>query len=791
MIEEELKRLMALESYEIFHSEPDEDYDCITNLASYICKTPVALINFLDDKVQWTKSKIGMDLDEIPKEISFCQHTIKNDFLFEVNDSLKDIRFKDNPLVTKTGGIRYYAGVPLVAPGGERIGALCVIDFQPNQLDEQQKTALKVLAKEVISHLEVRKKNRLLERMLKEAQAFENLFNNSNEIHCITDAEGKIEYTNDSVEQLLGYSPSEVLGKTIWDFCLPEERDRVMPRVYEQIAAGKTRFLIETTVLTKYGEVRWFEWSDVLKDGKWLANGRDITERKEHELKLNTLSLAVEKSSAGVIIRNAQSEIEWFNAAAESVIGYGLSELQGKTFGDLLVGPQTDVSILGLAKEHNAAMKPYEVEIILYKKDATPVWVFISNNPVFGSDGKLERQIGIIIDITERKHAEVQLIKTREDAINLSKAKENFLSVMSHEMRTPLNAVIGMARILKDEDPLDRQRDNLNILDFSAQNLLTLINDVLDFTKIETGNLQLESQPIDIRSLVSKTIESLKFKTQENSVKVIYEIDNRIPQLILGDSTRLYQIFMNLLGNAVKFTKEGEIKLSISLEKDNIDNLDIKFEISDTGIGIPKDKLVSIFDAYTQAETDTSRKYGGTGLGLAITKKLVALHQSTIYVESKLGEGTTFYFSLSLPKAESNDKSILDEIESPLHAKILVVDDNTINRLLAKKILKKWSVETDFAENGLEAVNKVKENNYDLVLMDIHMPIMGGMEAALTIRQDERYQSLPIIALTGSVLSPNSENFSKSGMDDFVLKPFEPSILYKKIKQHLAKATVN
>lgn len=784
MTELELRRVEALKNYQILDTAPEQDYDSITTLASYICKTPAALINFIDEKRQWTKSRVGMEIDEIPREVAFCQHTIQNKFLLEIKDALEDERFTDNALVTGPPQIRYYAGVPLITPEGEHIGALCAIDFEPNELDEHQKAALRVLAREVIAHLEIEKKNRILNQMLAEAQEFRDLFNSSADIHCIATAEGEIAYINDTVTELLGFEINEVKQKTLWEFCFCKEKEAVLQQIEPETSSAAVSHRIENKVLNKAGEPLWLEWCIVLKNDKWFVSGRDITIRKKFEQELKILSLAVEKSAAGVFIRTEKGEIEWYNPAVAEITGYPLEEMRGKSFGTLLVGKQTDKTALEVVLKRAGENLPYEVEIILYRKDATPIWVFISNNPLFNEKGEVERQIGIMIDITERKRAEEQLVKAKEDAIKLSEAKENFLSVMSHEMRTPLNAVIGMTRILKDEQPLDRQKDNLNILEFSANNLLTLINDVLDFTKIETGNLELETIPVNLTNLVSKTIESLKFKTKDTKVEVLYDIDKALPEVILGDSTRLYQIFMNLLGNAVKFTNEGEVKLSLKLEKETAKDLRIAFEVSDTGIGIPANKLRSIFDPYTQAESDTARKYGGTGLGLAITQKLIKLHQSEIHVKSEPGKGTCFYFTISFLKDETKlNQTLIEEEETELNARILVVDDNAMNRLLARKILGKWKVTVDFAENGLEAVQKAKENAFDLILMDIHMPVMGGFEAAKSLRASgEQLGLVPIIALTGSMIDTKDEEFRESGMNDFILKPFEPSNLYRKIK---------
>jgi len=787
----EQARLNALNEYNILGTADEAQFNSVAWLASYICKTPIALISFIDETRQWIKAKVGTDVSEIPRDISFCNVTIQKDDLLMVADMSKDERFIENPSVKNNPSVRFYAGTPLITKEGYKIGSICVIDFEPRTLDEQQKQALSILSKEVIAHLETRKSNLVLKDLLEKAQKFHNLFNNSSELHCITDSEGKLAFVNSSITDLLGYSVEEVVGKTIWDFCVEGERERVMPAVYEEIAKGKNRFQVETLVVTKDGSTKWFEWADVIMDGYWLVNGRDITERKAIQQKLQTLSVAVEKSPVGVLIRDKNSNVVWMNEASEALIGYKLDELQGKEFGNLLIGPKTDLKVLEAATKDLYDKKPYAIEIQLYKKDGAPIWLLLTNNPLFDEDGNLNRQITIALDITLKKQAEEQLIKAKQDAIDLSKSKEVFLSVMSHEMRTPLNAVIGMTHILKDEDPLERQLDNLKILEFSAQNLLTLINDVLDYTKIETGNLELERAPVNLEELISKTVESLKFKAHEQHVEVLYQLSPQIPKEVLTDSTRLYQILMNLLGNSVKFTHQGHVKIIADYLTQTEATVTVKFTVEDTGIGIAADKLGAIFDAYSQAEVNTSRKYGGTGLGLSITRKLVELFGSVIKVESTLDKGTSFSFIIKFNKASSGKKvemaAALKEV--PVNAKILVVDDNAINRLLAKKVLEKWSIITDFAENGEEAVEKVKANEYDLVFMDIHMPVMGGEEAVKIIRElgDEKYTRLPILALTGTAPRDDEDRFLKAGMNDFVLKPFDPHTLYKKIMHYLKK----
>lgn len=785
---DEAKRLDALNEYGELDNVLNLEFDSVIRLLSGICRVPAAYLTFIHNDKQWVKSQKGFETLEIPLRFSICNHTLKGGTLLEVEDLQNDPRFAENPFVTGDPNFRFYAGVPLKTPSGNQIGTLCVADFEPRKLNEHQLDALNILSAEVIAHLEILKKNRQLRSSLDDAEAFKHLFDHSDDLHCITDAEGTIQYLNRTVEDLLGYTPEEVVGKNIWEFSAPGERDRVMPAIYDAIQRGENRFQIETRVITKDGRTLWFAWADVIIDGHWLVNGRDITERRDHLRRIEELTFAVQKSFAGIIVRNADNQVTWMNEAAEQMLGYTFDEMEGQSFGDLLMGEETDAAIFEYAKECLANKEAYEIEVVLYSKSRKPVWFFISNNPLFGPDGTFGSQIAVMVDISDRKKAEAQLVKGRQDAIDLSKAKETFLSVMSHEMRTPLNAVIGMTRMLKQEGPMESQVEKLNILEFSANNLLTLINDILDFTKIETGNLQLEHAPFDVVKLIDRTIESMQFNVKGKDVALFSKVDPRIPRMIMGDSTRIYQILMNLLGNAVKFTEKGQVELKIRLVKEQEETVTIGFFVSDTGIGIAPDKLEKIFDAYVQAGSDITRKYGGTGLGLSITQKLIRLHDSEISVQSEVGRGSVFSFDLTLKKAVVAAEPIeSDAPQQQFSASVLVVDDNPINRLVTRKTLEKWGVGITLAENGREAVEMVRQKDFDLVFMDIHMPELDGLEATRIIRSmpHEKYRKLPIVALTASALKSDNDKFLREGMDDFVLKPFDPDVIYDKLLKYL------
>lgn len=761
----------------------EKDFRVITDLAVCICGCGNSLICIFDHELRLQTGISGsegltnllLETALLPGEITLIDiNLLGNEMLNEVFTTSSQPRHSF-----------FLAAIPLITDEGEHIGALCLTDQKTIEPDHLQQKALILLANQLVSMLIDTMRSNLQQQSLAKAEQFYHLFDQSSEIHCITDLQGRIAYINNSVFRLLGYTPEEAMGKTIWDFCVPGERERLRPEIYAELGKGADRFCVETRTLTKASELRWFEWSDVVKQDHWLINGRDITDRKQAELNARILGTAVERSSSAIFIRNPALEITWVNPAAEQLMGFSLEELQGKPFGDLFVGPETDLGMSRYAAAVLQEHRPYEIEVQLYRKDKRPVWLFISTSFVLDPIGEVERVVSVAFEITARKKYEAQTLHTRDEAVRLSRAKESFLSVMSHEMRTPLNAVIGISRILSEEEHPAHQQEHLDILSFSAQNLLTLINDILDFTKIETGNMVLESRPVDLELLLRNAVQSLKPKANEQGIGLFYEISPRMPVQVQADQTRLYQILMNLIGNAVKFTSSGYVKVSLQLLGQSEHELKIGFAVSDTGIGIAPDKLDSIFDAYTQAGSDITRKYGGTGLGLAITKKLIDLYLSNIEVASEIGKGTTFSFAITFPKANSTENEDLSQQnQTALKGHVLVVDDSSVNRLVAGKVLSKWGLTTDFAENGVEALEKIRLNRYSLVLMDIHMPLMNGLEATKQVRaaKNAHYQFLPILALTGSISNNEQQMIESFGMNGYILKPFDTDGLYRKIK---------
>lgn len=429
---------------------------------------------------------------------------------------------------------------------------------------------------------------------------------------------------------------------------------------------------------------------------------------------------------------------------------------------------------------------PFDLELPFNHPLNKRTWIRMMGKPM-KENGQTVRLYGAFLDVSARKETERNLIKAKELAEDADRLKTEFLSTMSHEIRTPLNAIIGFTDLLLVGETLPHQIESLNILKFSANNLMDLINDVLDYHKIQSGKLGLELVPIDIRELMEQTLGYFKRQLEHSKVEMNVNIAPEVPQWITGDRTRLAQVLTNLMTNAVKFTKEGSIIVALE-SKQQGEAHSLTFSVTDTGIGIAKEKLSLIFESFTQGSRDTTRKYGGTGLGLAISKKLIELQGGSIQVESKHGAGSKFTFSVpfSIPKSHPQT-TLITEDDSLSGKHILLVEDNEVNVMLVSRLLKRWGVTYDVAENGQMAVEQSTEKDYDLVLMDLHMPVMDGYQATRKIRemQGEKYR-VPIVALTASAVTVVREDMLKQGFDELVYKPYPPKELFAKLKTLLS-----
>ena len=369
----------------------------------------------------------------------------------------------------------------------------------------------------------------------------------------------------------------------------------------------------------------------------------------------------------------------------------------------------------------------------------------------------------------------------KEEAEKNARIKSEFLSIMSHELRTPMNAVLGMTQVIMEENPRKDQLENLETIKISAQNLLDIINDILDYNRLESGKIFLEHKDFSLKNLMAKLFRIFSYSMKQKGLTLNFNYDSSLGESFIGDEIRLGEIITNLIGNAIKFTDSGAITVDIKKIGNKPNTSLIRFSVKDTGIGISQQNITNIFDSFTQEKTDTTRKYGGTGLGLSIVKKLLELMNGRIFVESKVGEGSKFYFEIELENSEKKFEQVIKEPESAPNkinlSKILIVEDNTVNQLVMKKMLKNTGIEIDIADNGKIGFEKVLQNKYDLVFMDLLMPEMDGYEATREIRNFNK--DIPIVALTADVMKGVEAKTKEAGMNNYLTKPVKKDELLK------------
>jgi signal transduction histidine kinase/CheY-like chemotaxis protein len=433
-------------------------------------------------------------------------------------------------------------------------------------------------------------------------------------------------------------------------------------------------------------------------------------------------------------------------------------------------------------------------EFSMYGADGKYRWMKCILKPIIDNNGICYTIIGTIQDISKEFEIRAELNRAREEAEAAVIAKSQFLSTMSHEIRTPMNAVLGFTQLLKLQNKQSELDDNLNVLEYSANHLLSLINNILDFSKIESGKLSFENTEFNPTVLLNNILKMFQLSAEEKGLPIYFEPSDQLDRYLLGDTIRLTQILTNLVGNAIKFTESGSVKLDYQIEKESDTHITLKFSVADTGIGIPENLRSEIFYSFTQAKAETTSIYGGTGLGLSICKRLVELQGGNIWLESVEGQGSVFYFSLSFEKGNQikHDANLELVVESDLAFKslagknILLVEDNAINQIVAKQFLNRWQVSYQIAGNGLEAFEMVQRHHFDLVLMDLQMPIMDGYLATAEIRKlGNRFLTLPIIALTANVGVDVRNSLRTQGLTDALSKPFVVDDLYRMIAKYL------
>ncbi|MBT1700114.1 response regulator [Fulvivirgaceae bacterium PWU4] len=492
----------------------------------------------------------------------------------------------------------------------------------------------------------------------------------------------------------------------------------------------------------------------------------------------------VEDGSDLIFVVDYTGDICYHNDSVKETLGYRSKSLIGKNFFDFVLPASLDELRVRFRQSQKRA---YTEKVEFQFLCADRSYRFLEFNAI--NLKHREGMDGFILDcrdITQRK-------RDAEELVRLQKAKEQFLANISHEIRTPINGIAGMAGLLGQNPSTEEREAYLNAIKHSAENLKVIINDILDLAAIDSGKLRFEKIAFNFTDMVPSLIGTFAYQAKEKKLTLDYSIDEKLNRILLGDPVRLNQILINLISNAVKFTHAGAIHIHCALERQQNDDCWVRIEVRDTGVGIPEEKLNTIFESFSQADASVTRRYGGSGLGLTIVKQLVDLQRGLITVKSEEQHGSTFIVLLPYtigkastpPQSTAGAKNVIDSKQIK-DLFILLVEDNDINRLYAKSILKNWHCQVDIAENGLVAIEKVKNNFYDVVLMDVQMPVMDGYEATRAIRlMDMPKNATPIVALTANATKRDVEKCLAAGMNDYLPKPFTPDDLYRKLVDEL------
>ncbi|MBE7175964.1 MAG: PAS domain S-box protein [Mucilaginibacter polytrichastri] len=522
---------------------------------------------------------------------------------------------------------------------------------------------------------------------------------------------------------------------------------------------------------------------------------QDITLRRQAELNLQRAEkhyrYVLENVNLAALTLDKNGRIIFVNQFLADLLGYSRKQLKGLNWFEEFV-PEAEKEIR--REIFDSAKIKREAEKSVINKNGQRYLLNWRNTVNRDDFGNFLGVTSIAEDITEKRKQSDSLVRAKEAAEKSSQFKSEFLSIMSHEIRTPMNAVIGATNLLMMSSPRPDQLENLNTLKFSGENLLALINDILDYNKIEAGKLDIVYTPFDLVELLYNIRQTFTAKADEKGLALHLDIENDVPQKVIGDPLRVGQMLNNLLSNAVKFTSKGTIALAVSVKSMSNTRTELTFRISDTGIGMDENYLRKIFEPFTQASEDIQQKFGGTGLGLAITKRLVELHNGQISVASLSGQGSTFHITLPFNLLRVTDTLRLNTIMQPMQQadtqttkslkgmRILIVDDNQMNVMIGAKFLQKWEATVDKSLSGADAIERARQNNYHLIIMDLQMPGMDGFEATAAIKSFK--PEIPVLALTADAMPETSEKALRAGMTDFLTKPFVPSVLYAKISAY-------
>lgn len=612
-------------------------------------------------------------------------------------------------------------------------------------------------------------------------------------------------FANKTFCRMLGYEVSELVSMPALNIFMDKNHARaLLKEAFEKgnltnqeiqlRAKDKRLVLCSLSAMAVRHETEKVEALDIIVQD---ISGQRRTEEELRESK-ELFQTVFNNSAVAIFVTDKEERIIAWNPFAEKMLGMDKQDLFNKPVKTLYPPPEWN-RLRSMRVRQKGLLS--DIETQMYKKDGSVLEVNVSLSIVKNQVGEIEGAIGIASDITEKKRFQQELMKAKVVAEDANNAKSLFLANMSHEVRTPMNTIMGMIDLTLDTPLSVEQKDNLLTVKNAADILLTLLNDILDLSRVEAGKIQLEKIELNVRDILQSICKTMSVLAKNKGLQLVWKVEEDVPDLITGDPTRIRQVVVNLINNAIKFTFKGTIGVNVKLKSRKNDDCVLIFAVKDEGVGIPKDKQGTIFEVFTQADASTTRRFGGTGLGLAISRKLVEMLGGRIWVESEEFKGSTFCFQLPFKIVRKEDipqalkeESIEDQLLAQLpraprrdltQLSILLAEDNIVNQKMTVRMLEKRGWKVTAADNGQQVLDYLNKGTFDLILMDAQMPVLDGFETTKVIRENEKKAGLhiPIVALTARAMAADREKCLESGMDGYVAKPIDRQKLYEAIEK--------
>ncbi len=780
---DESERLIQLYRIGILDTPPEQEFDDITRMLALVFDTPFAAITLIDHSRQWFKSLEGkLDVCETRRDESICTYTISSDDILVIPDTLKDARAANIPLVAGETRIRFYAGVPLRLSSGARIGALCALGQKPAEITAFQQEMLALLGRQTVKLIEQRHRQQInawLAQLFARCDLMVSLLDLDSGITVFTNTAWDQHYTGGGAEplemlrNLLPNVDNANLLALVQDGSDQPRRWSNTRVVFPQGAASIANVqLIPDSSEAPPGSHR--KLLVVIDDQADIHRARQ--EASEASFRASLLEKVASITQNPVIITDAAGQIEWVNPSFESITGYALVEVLGQRPGSFLQGEETDQQAVLRIGEHLRSGQGLRQEILNYAKDGRKYWQELDIQPAHDQSGKLTHFIAVQTDITLRKRQEEAMRNAHAEAERISQMKSRFLANVSHEIRTPLNGILGIAQYLARSVP-EAFRQDINILHRSGEHLLNLLNEMIDLSALEAGILDIHLDPFSPQEVLQEVFTLFETNAAAKGLELRLQVDDTLAgRWFNGDAKRLRQVLMNLVGNAIKFTREGTVRLSCVAAPADDHKFSLKFSISDTGPGIRPEDKQRIFRRFSHLDAPEA----GAGLGLSISRQILRRMDSRLMLESTIGEGSCFTFEVAMAPAEplatsrEQNARLIEEADFADTGPILVIDDNETNLRVMQSLLDSLGVkDVRLASSAQEALELPYSQDIAIAFVDIRMPGMDGFEFLERFRNLTRNNLTQPAMIACTALNGGAERqaIMSRGFDGYIAKP--------------------